>query len=144
MGDITNSENPAEMQHDAAFHQGLHCLLRLQQNATDIKNILALTPKRAKWNTYCIGISIGIQSVNKSNSITVKPVLSGHSKRRPKIGYEDRLLLNSGKKYCRMLQESILQHFRLSLSYHFSLKPLFCPFLSGRFRQVSLYIYSQT
>ena len=23
---LTNSEDPDEMQHDAAFHQGLHCL----------------------------------------------------------------------------------------------------------------------
>ena len=33
---------------------------------------------------------------------TVKPVLSGHSKRRPKIG--SRVSLNAGQKYCRMLQ----------------------------------------
>ena len=38
-----------------------------------------------------------------------------------------------------MLQESILQCFRPSLSYHLSLRPLFCLFLSGRFRQVLLY-----
>ena len=24
---LANSEDPDEMQHDAAFHQGLHCLL---------------------------------------------------------------------------------------------------------------------
>ena len=35
---------------------------------------------------------------------TVKPVLSGHSKRRPKIGFQDQLSLNAGRKYCRMLQ----------------------------------------
>ena len=35
---------------------------------------------------------------------TVKPVLSGHSKRRPKIGFQDRLSLNAGQKYCGMLQ----------------------------------------
>ena len=35
----------------------------------------------------------------------VKPVLGGHSKRRPKIGFQDRLSLNAGQKYCRMLQE---------------------------------------
>ena len=29
---------------------------------------------------------------------TVKPVLSGHSKRRPKIGFQDSLSLNEGKK----------------------------------------------
>ena len=37
---------------------------------------------------------------------TVKPVLSGHSKRRAKFGLQDRLLLNAGQKYVysRMLQ----------------------------------------
>ena len=35
---------------------------------------------------------------------TVKPVLSGHSKRTPKIGFEDLLSLNAGQKCCRMLQ----------------------------------------
>ena len=34
---------------------------------------------------------------------TVKPVLSGHSERRPKIGFQDQLWLNAGQKYCRML-----------------------------------------
>ena len=38
------------------------------------------------------------------NENTVKPVLSGHSKRRPKIRFQDRLLLNADQKYCRMLQ----------------------------------------
>ena len=35
---------------------------------------------------------------------TVKPVLSGHCKRRQKIGFQDRLSLNTGQKNCRMLQ----------------------------------------
>ena len=73
-------------------------------------------------------------------SYTVKPVLSGQSKRVPKIGFQDRLLLNAGQEYCRMLQESILQYFRASLSYHLSLRPLFCLFLSGCLRQVLLYM----
>ena len=30
---------------------------------------------------------------------------NSNSKRRPIIGYHDRLLLNAGQKYCRMLQE---------------------------------------
>ena len=30
MGSLANSEDPDEMQHNAAFHQGLHCLLNLQ------------------------------------------------------------------------------------------------------------------
>ena len=44
------------------------------------------------------------------------------------------LSLNVGQKYCRMLQESILQYYRPSFSCH----PLFCLFLSGRLRQVLL------
>ena len=27
---LANSDDPDEMQHNAAFHQGLHCLLRLK------------------------------------------------------------------------------------------------------------------
>ena len=30
MGTLANSEDPDEMQHDASFHQGLHCLIRLK------------------------------------------------------------------------------------------------------------------
>ena len=37
---------------------------------------------------------------------------------------------------------SILQYFRPSLSYHVSLRPLFCLFLGGDLRQVSLYTLS--
>ena len=70
---------------------------------------------------------------------TVKPVLSGHSKRRPNIVYSDQFLLNAGQKYCRMLQESILQYFQPSLSYHLSFRTLLCLFLSGRLRHVLLY-----
>ena len=36
---------------------------------------------------------------------------------------------------------SILQYFRPSLSYHFPLRPLFCLFLSGRLKQVLLYLF---
>ena len=35
---------------------------------------------------------------------TVKPVLSVHLKRSPKIGFQGRLSLNTDQKYCRMLQ----------------------------------------
>ena len=50
-------------------------------------------------------------------------------KKGQKIGFQDRLSLNAGQKYCRILQESILQYFRPSLSYHLSLRSLFCLFL---------------
>ena len=31
MGTFANSEDPDEMQNEAAFHQGLHCLLRYKR-----------------------------------------------------------------------------------------------------------------
>ena len=44
---------------------------------------------------------------------TVKPVLSGHSKEDQKLVFKTNYrLINAGQKYCRMLQESILQYFR--------------------------------
>ena len=33
MGTLANSEDPDEMLHDAAFHQGLQCLLRQNQSS---------------------------------------------------------------------------------------------------------------
>ena len=56
----------------------------------------------------------------------IKPVLSSQSK----IGFQHRVSLNAAQKYCRMLLERFLQHFRPSLSYN-----CFCLFLSGRVRQ---------
>ena len=79
-----------------------------------------------------------------SNRFTVKPVLSDNSKRSPKIGFQNQLSLNAGQKYCRMLQESILQYVRPSLTYHLSLRPLFCLILCGHLRQVLLYILTNT
>ena len=57
-------------------------------------------------------------------------------KKKTKIGFQDRIMLNAGQKYCRI---RLLQYFRPSLSHHLSLRSLFCQFLSGRLRQV-LYI----
>ena len=33
MGTLANSKDPDEMQHNAAFHQGLYCLVRLKQSS---------------------------------------------------------------------------------------------------------------
>ena len=40
------------------------------------------------------------------DAFKVKPVLSGHSKRRSKIAFQDQLSLNAGQKYCRILSWS--------------------------------------
>ena len=74
---------------------------------------------------------------NKYSKTCVKRPLS----KRPKIGFQDQLLLNAGQKYCRCSKASILQFFRPSLSYHLSLRSMFFLFLSGHFTQLLLYIY---
>ena len=43
-----------------------------------------------------------MESIFFSFNSTVKPILSGHSK-KTKIGFQDRLSLNTGQKYCRIL-----------------------------------------
>ena len=55
-----------------------------------------------------------------------KTCLKRPLRKKTKIGFQDRLSLNAGPKYCRMLQESILQNFRPSLSYHWSLTWILC------------------
>ena len=59
-----------------------------------------------------------------------KTCLKRPLKTKTKNSFQDRLSLNAGQKYCRMLLESILQYFRPSLIYHLSLRPssLFCLF----------------
>ena len=78
--------------------------------------------------------------VSFSVACTVKPVLNCHSKEDKREDFQDWISLNAGQKYCRMLQGSILQYFRPALSYHLSLRPSFYLFLSGRLRQVWLYV----
>ena len=67
---------------------------------------------------------------------TVKPVLSGHSKRRQKLVFKTDYRLMQVKSIGK---GSILQYFRPSLSYYLSLRSLFCLFWNGRLRQVLLY-----
>ena len=71
MGTLENSEDPDEMQHNAAFHQGLHCLLRLKQpSGTEIHHNLKIStcdPLKYKMGnpilivSMCMGESIRIQ-----------------------------------------------------------------------------------
>ena len=59
MGNLANSEDPDEMQHHAAFHQGLHCLLRLKQSSgTDIHHNIE--------NTTCYPLKYTMGSPNVS------------------------------------------------------------------------------
>ena len=40
MGNLVDSADPDEMQHNAAYHQGLHCLLKVKQLSGTEKNII--------------------------------------------------------------------------------------------------------
>ena len=70
---------------------------------------------------------------------TVKPVLNGHSQKDPKLVFKTNYRLMQVKSIAECTKGSILQYFRHSLSYHLSLRPLFCLFFSGHLRQVLLY-----
>ena len=73
MGTLANSKDPDEMQHNAAFHQALHCLLRLKPSsgAELPYNLEKSTGDTLKYTmgspilmvSICMGKSIGIVRV---------------------------------------------------------------------------------
>ena len=73
MGTLTNSEDPDEMQHNTAFHQGLYCLLRFRHpSETEIyHNLENSTSNPSKYTmsrsilnvSICMGKSIRMQRV---------------------------------------------------------------------------------
>ena len=62
MGTLVNSEDPDEMLHNVAFHQGLHCLLRLKQpSGTELQLDLENSTHdpfelNGSFHTYCINM----------------------------------------------------------------------------------------
>ena len=62
MGSLANSNDPDEMQLNTAFHQGVHCLLRLiylqGQKYTLIYTLLPVAHKNSKWKKVIIIVSI--------------------------------------------------------------------------------------
>ena len=74
MDNLAYSENQDEMQHDAAFHQHLHCLLRSKQpSRTEIHHNLE-KPLRCKMDNPILNVSICI-----GKSIRIKRVKLIHS-----------------------------------------------------------------
>ena len=53
MGTLANSEDPDKMSHNAAFHHGLHCLLRQNQSLKKEKHsffeIITCAPQYIQW-----------------------------------------------------------------------------------------------
>ena len=58
MGSLVDIEDPDEMQLNAAFHQGMHCLLRLiQPSGTEIHHNLGMSIcDPLKYTMYCINM----------------------------------------------------------------------------------------
>ena len=77
-----------------------------------------------------------LQTNSKYSKTCVKIPLS----KAPKIGFKNwpNYHLMQVKSIAECSKGSILQYFRPSLSYHLSLRSLFCLFLSGHLRQVLL------
>ena len=69
-----------------------------------------------------------------------KTCLKRPLKRTPKTGFYTDYRFMQVKSIAECSKGSILQYFRPSLSYNFPLRPLLCLFLSGRLRQVLLYM----
>ena len=57
---------------------------------------------------------------------TVKPVKNGHSQKDQKLVFKTNYALMQVKSIAECSKRSILQYFRSSLSYHLSLRSLFC------------------
>ena len=66
------------------------------------------------------GFQVIFNATISLKAYTVKPVLSGHSE----IDKTNKWYLNEGRKYCRMLQSSILQYFWPALNDNWSWKPI--------------------
>ena len=82
-------------------------------------------------NTVDLGKLIRIYTVShtaSTHAYTVKPVLRGHKKRRPKMVLKTDYCLMKAKSIAECSKRSILQYFQPSLSYNLSLRSSFCLF----------------
>ena len=65
MGTMANSEDPDEMQHKAAIHQDLHCLLRqIRSSEKEIQfggggGLLPATPHNIQWTILTLYLALG-------------------------------------------------------------------------------------
>ena len=66
--------------------------------------------------------------------VSVKLVLSGHSKQKTKFGFHYRLSLNAGQNYCRTLQGEHSAILMTIIKLTFSKKTFLMSILSGLFK----------
>ena len=89
-------------------------------------------------NSYMYLLSVINVELNNLTSLQYMYSKTPLSK-RPKVGFQDQFSLMQVKIISECSPWNILQYIRPSLSYHLSLRILFCLCLSGRFTQVLLY-----
>ena len=53
MGTLANSKDPDEMQHNAAFHQGLHCVLILIKHSVREMNAFPYFERKTRLKICC-------------------------------------------------------------------------------------------
>ena len=91
---------------------------------------------KKSMQNYPVGKALNISLFDPNSKTCVKRLLS----KRPKIGFQDQLSLNAGRKYFRMLKgehSAILSTF---IKLPIVIKIFVLSILSGRFTQVLLYI----
>ena len=99
-----------------------------------------LPPLHSEWP-----ILYGVETIMFAIWLTLCILYSktcDHSQKGRKLVFKTNYCLMQVKSIAECSKRSILQNIWPSLSYHLSLRYLFCLFLSGHFTQVSLYYVS--
>ena len=127
---------------------GLRCVIIVFPDQTNLffetaqtdVNLLRCThvPKFVPYAGYQLSSSNNSMRKLIYSKTCVKRPLS----KRPKIDFKTNYRSMQVISIAECSKGSILQYFRPSISYHLSLRSLFCLFLSCRFTQVLLYVQS--
>ena len=84
---LANSEDPDEMPHNAAFHQGLHCLLRqkifLEKEKQLIRKFRPVTPQFIQWTIPCLLYKTRGESPLDHKGLNTHYILAKSSNRPP-------------------------------------------------------------
>ena len=82
MDTLANREDPDEMQHYAAFHQSLHCLLKLKQplgaekhHTLEMSTVDCLEYTTGSPHTYCINMYGNITRIQRLNNYYYYPTV---------------------------------------------------------------------
>ena len=142
---LANSGDPDQTQPSVASDLGLHGL------SVSHKKVARLIWVKLKKCTKMKAVRVVMyqlrhKAIFKQCSLHVQYNLCKTTAlKKGKNAFQEQSLL---KVHAKCIAEcsngSILQYFRPSLSYHLSLGPYFCLFLSGRLREVLLYTVVRT